>query len=345
MITYVFMGFLLLGIAFSTLWGAKYTPLKDSFMSIEDATFLRGFWCIIVALVHVPEPYQNRVQNMLGSFAYIGVTFFFLTSAYGLKYNMRKKRGYMNYFWRRRLPSILIPALIANAFQVFIYGLNGQAITVLSFININTWVKILLLYYVFFWLIYHVFPKVIKVGCWQDILMCLIVVSCSLIDRLTNFKITSIWIVEPLGFAYGILAANYGEQIKQKVEKRWLVNCFVLMFVSGILGVAYLKFKTLAFFGDYLLKIILGYVITVFIFTVIGKTKVGNKANSFLANISYEVYLLHHIVYKLIIMAIDNGSMNSGLFVVVSLVITIALAYSLSLLCRPVCRKLSDIGG
>lgn len=45
-------------------------------MSLEDTTFLKGFWCIIVVLVHVPVAYQNRIQDILGSFAYVGVTFF-----------------------------------------------------------------------------------------------------------------------------------------------------------------------------------------------------------------------------------------------------------------------------
>ncbi len=164
MLTYVLMGVLVLALAGTTLWGIKYDPNKNSFMSIEDTTFLRGFWCIIVFLVHVPVAYQNRIQDMLGSFAYIGVTFFFMTSAYGLKWSLEHKPGYMDHFWRRRLPSILIPALIANAFGVIVRGINGEAITPLSFLNINAWVKVLLLYYAIFWLIYGVMPKIIGGG-------------------------------------------------------------------------------------------------------------------------------------------------------------------------------------
>ena len=164
MLTYILMGILVLAIAAVTLWGTKYDPNRDSFMSIEDTTFLRGFWCIIVVLVHVPAAYQNRIQDMLGSFAYIGVTFFFMTSAYGLKYSLEHKEGYMDHFWRRRLPLILIPALIANAIQVIAYGLDGSEITFLSFININDWVKVLLFYYIVFWLIYGVFTRIVRGG-------------------------------------------------------------------------------------------------------------------------------------------------------------------------------------
>ena len=164
MLTYVLMGLLVLGLAITTLWGIKYQPDKNSFMTIEDTTFLRGFWCIIVVLVHVPAMFQNRIQDMLGSFAYIGVTFFFMTSAYGLKWSMEHKPGYMDHFWKRRLPGILIPALIANAFSVIIHGFAGDDITFLSFLNINSWVKVLLLYYFVFWIVYKMVPKLIGGG-------------------------------------------------------------------------------------------------------------------------------------------------------------------------------------
>ena len=310
-----------------TLWGAKYNPNKDSFMSIADTTFLRGFWCIIVVLVHVPDAYQNRIQDMLGSFAYIGVTFFFMTSAYGLEYSLEHKEGYMDYFWRRRLPPILIPALIANAIQVVAYGLNSEEVSVLSFININDWVKVLLLYYFVFWLIYGFLPKLMRGGgIWQDVVICLIVLGCSLVDYFTEFKITSRWIVEPLGFAYGIIAANYSSGIRNRIGKKWIEKSAVLMFLSGIIGIAYLKFKPVLFWGDYILKIFLGIAITSFVFVLISKFEVGNRVNEFLSKISYEVYLSHYAVFAILI-AIDNYNMNSGQYVLVSICVTIIIAY------------------
>ncbi|MBR4538292.1 MAG: hypothetical protein IKO52_05535 [Clostridia bacterium] len=54
MMTYLLMGLLVAAMALLFLWGLKKDPNKDSFMSMEDTSFLRGFWCIIVVLVHVP---------------------------------------------------------------------------------------------------------------------------------------------------------------------------------------------------------------------------------------------------------------------------------------------------
>lgn len=143
-----------------------------------------------------------------------------------------------------------------------------------------------------------------------------------------------LWIVEPLGFAYGIIAANHADAIKKWFVERWTVKVVILMLISGGLDLAYLKYKPTPFIGDYLLKIVLGIAISAFLFCLIAKLKVRNRANSFLGNISYEVYLLHHGVFALL-MAIDRNMMNSGLFIVLSIFITLGLALIL--------KKVSDM--
>lgn len=336
MITNVLMAFLVLGIAFSILWKARFDNNKNSFMTVEDSKFLRGFWCIIVVLVHIPLAYQNRIQDMLGSFAYIGVTFFFMTSSYGLKCSIKNKPGYMNNFWRKRIPVILVPALIANAIRVLIGATKGEDISFLSFFNISNWVKVLLLFYFLFWLVYYVLSKFIKEGVWQDFMMCCLVCGCSLIDRLTNFKITSIWIVEPLGFAYGIILANHEDQIKKRINQRWGIKSIALLLLSVVAGIAYVKLKLIYFWGDYLLKIVLGVTMMSFIFTVLGRVRVGNSINSFLGYISYEIFLMHGTAFSLLSMI---GIHNSGVFICSSILITILISFLLNKMCRKILRR------
>lgn len=306
-------------------------------MSVSDSAFLRGFWCVIVMLVHVPAAYQNRLQDMVGSFAYIGVTFFFMTSAFGLKYSLKNKPRYMERFWRRRLPSILIPAVIANAFSVATDALNGSQISIIDFVNINNWVKVLLLYYFVFWIIYGILPQRLHTGTWQDVAMCSVVIVFSLVDRLTPFKITSIWVVEPLGFAYGIIAANNVDTVKNMMKDNWLIKSGVLMITAALVGVCYIKYKPIPFVGDYCIKVILGISIIAFMFEFISKLKVGNVANAFLGSISYEVYILHFGVYSLV-SALFKGRVSSGPYIITSIIITLILAYLLKLICKPLIR-------
>ena len=335
--TTILMGLLVIAIAASVLYGLRINPDKNEFLSLSDSTFLRGLWCIVVLLVHVPADYQNPIQDAIGSFAYIGVTFFFMTSAFGLKYSIDHKKDYMKGFWLRRLPAILIPALIANAFHVVMKAVAGTEITALSFLNIDGWVKVLLLFYVLFWVVYGLLPKFTRGGYWQDAVMCLLVLACSLIDRFTEFKITFGWIVEPLGFAYGIIAAVYADKIKRWIGEKWLIKSIVLVIVSGVLGIAYLKFKTISVFGDYILKIVLGISITAFVFEAIAKLKVGNAVNRFLGSISYEVYILHRAVFVLIALVVPKA--NSGIFIFASVLISIGLAYLLNRLTKIILHR------
>ncbi len=93
--TYAIMGLVLLFMAFILIYKAKLTKDTSHFFNLTaNTTAMRGFWCIIVILVHIPAVYQNRIQDLMGSFAYIGVTFFFMTSAYGLKVGAKKESGF-----------------------------------------------------------------------------------------------------------------------------------------------------------------------------------------------------------------------------------------------------------
>ena len=159
---------------------------------------------------------------------------------------------------------------------------------------------------------------------------------CSIITRFTGFKVTSIWIVEPLGFAYGIIAANHADSIRKWMNEKWLMKCGIFLALSGFLGIAYLKLKPVAVFGDYILKIVLGIAITAFMFEAIAKLKVGNKINSFLGDISYEIYLLHHGVFALL--TVMDSDMNSGVFIIISVAVTVVLAFVLNRICKPMVR-------
>ena len=166
MFTYSLMLALIIFMAALILYGIKICEKKESFMSANDTNFLRGFWCIVVVLVHIPDAYQNWIQNMIGSFAYIGVTFFFMTSAYGLKYSSINKQDYLLHFWRKRLPALLIPNLITNGIALLLNSVGSRERPVIGWniLRINSWVKVLLFYYLLFWIIYRVLPQYIRGG-------------------------------------------------------------------------------------------------------------------------------------------------------------------------------------
>lgn len=322
MSTYIIMSAIILLLILELVIGAKYKPESDHFFDLENTNAMRGFWCLIVILVHIPVAYQNPIQDMIGSFAYIGVTFFFLTSAYGLSLAQKKNPNSINSFWRRRLPKLLIPCLVVNVVGLFFNAIVGGSIELSNLIRINGWVQWLLVCYLIFW-ICHKF-----IGRDQGILTCALVMMFSLTTyflRGMGYISRATWCPELYGFIWGILVFHFRDKIIQFCKTKYVEKCIMLCITAMILGVTYLKMKTVVFFGDYLLKIALGIAIISFILLLNTKISICNKISRFLGRISFEVYLLHSMVF--VILAFFFPSIRSGLFILSSICITVSVSW------------------
>lgn len=75
---------------------------------------LKGVCCLLVVYVHFVGSHTNVLQDAIGSFAYIAVTLFFMTSAYGMMLNAERKNDYLKTFWRNRLLALLVPWACVN---------------------------------------------------------------------------------------------------------------------------------------------------------------------------------------------------------------------------------------
>jgi peptidoglycan/LPS O-acetylase OafA/YrhL len=317
------MGLILLFLASLLIVNAKWNTNSYNFFDKSNSNALRGFWSLIVILVHIPLAYQNRVQDMIGSFAYIGVTFFFMTSAYGLMVYADNDRCTIKDFWRRRLLKLLIPCFLTNIVGIIVSLIIGNDFTIITFVKINNWVLWLLICYAFFSVV-NMLP--IKNGGGQkNIVICCLIIVFSLIMYFDNDLLNiGSWCTEIYGFIYGIILFVTKDRLKNYMSKNWLAKCVLLCLIACILGVGYLKFKPVVFWGDYLLKIVLGFAITLFMLALNVKIKIGNKASSFLGCISFEIYLLHGTVFRLI--SFWKTDINSGIFIVLSIILTVCIS-------------------
>lgn len=84
MTDYLLTALIPMALFFVVLYGSKEAENQNGFMSREYTTIMKAVCCIIVILVHIPAAYTNRLQDAMGSFAYVCVTLFFLMSAYGM---------------------------------------------------------------------------------------------------------------------------------------------------------------------------------------------------------------------------------------------------------------------
>lgn len=318
MLTNLIMAGVALFLAGLLLTGAAFRPDGGHFFDRENSGALRGFWCLIILLVHVPASYQNRIQDMLGSFGYVGVTFFFLTSAYGLRLAAEKHPQSIAFFWRNRLPKLLVPCLLSNVVHMAVYAAAGSRISLWMLLAIGGWVHWLLVCYFVFWLCYRFLPEKSR-----DWAACGLVAVFSLGVYLSKPTDTT-WCPEVLGFVWGILLGRGKARFISWTGKGWIPKCVGLCLLAGILGVGYLAGKGIPFWGDYVLKIALGAAILGFMLTLNGKISIGNRASLALGGISYEVYLLHDAAFFVLERVLPGAS--SGVFIVTSLLNTVVLS-------------------
>lgn len=318
MLTNLIMVGILLFLAGLLLAGAKFRPDGAHFFDRENSGAMRGFWCLIVVLVHVPAAYQNRLQDMLGSFAYVGVTFFFMTSAYGLRLAAEKRPESIRYFWRHRLPKLLVPCVLANAVRMAAYVAGGSRVSPWMLVRIGGWVRWLLVCYLIFWLCYRFLSEK-----YRDWAVCGLAAVFSL--AVYGMKPdTTTWCPEVLGFAWGILLGRWKNRFTGWTDKGWLAKNAGLCLLAGILGAGYLMGKGIPFWGDYVLKIVLGVAILGFVLGLNTKISMGNRVSRLLGTISYEVFLLHDVSFFVLEKAFPG--LNSGVFILMSLLVTAALS-------------------
>lgn len=340
MLTYSLMGVLVAAILGLILTGCRYDVQKKALLSLNDTTVLKGLWCIVIILVHIPENHQNRIQDLIGSFAYVGVTFFFLASAYGLKFGIQNKKDYLKGFWKKRLPKLLIPMLIANVMLFTGKWWGKQQMPLLTdLIELDKWVKVFLLYYGIFWIVYWLPSKTrLREGPWQDTAICLCIAACSAGAYLLDTD--NIWPTESWGFIWGILLARYMPQVQNWMADRWFGKTVMACLLSLVLGVLYLKYKPVVFFGDYCTKILLGAAMTLLVLLLSARFRIGNPVSRFLGTISYEIYLIHGVIIR--ISGYFGWKLQSGIYIWTIILLSVLSAGVVSRISRKTERLLGE---
>lgn len=322
----------LIPVVFVLLAGASSTK-KETDVTLFSKNYtnaLKSICCIIVVMVHFPPLFQNRVQDLIGSFAYVCVTLFFMISSYGMELSVEKNPDYLRHFWRNRLVSLLIPCAIVNLFayaaNMLIKGSDTPADILWT---INSYVLILLEYCMWFYCIQLMRRKLNITKHWiVDGLLIAGVVASSLFlylpGKSDDIGVAMGWCYERYGLIWGILLYRFMPRIKGWLTGHRGTKLILFMVLSMLLGLAYLKYKTVYFYGEYLLKIILGFVIIVFLLLVTIGREYGNRIIIYLSAISFEVYLIHgFVIGSLEALAPE---LSSGKFIILAYAITVIFA-------------------
>jgi len=313
------------------------------FFSKDYTTVLKGLCCLIVIYVHVKEPYVNSLQDAIGSFAYVCVTLFFLVSAYGMMLSVERKKEYLRNFWRNRLVALLIPAFLINVVNFGLGIVNRGEYAVSSLYQLNGYVAVVLQWCLWFYIVMYCkrrwFPEKKILTDW--ILITGVTLSSLYLYFFVNADVSAEagWCFERMGLAWGVLLFRYFDRIVAWMDEHRLVKVIILTIVGGVLGVAYLKSKPVYFWGAYLLKIILGVVLIILLFTVTSNRWFDDRLSLWLGNVSYEVYLSHGMVMGALALWLPQ-TIDSGLFILLTVIVTLALSTAVHSIGKPIVNKL-----
>lgn len=313
---------------------------EPSYFSKDYCSICKALACLVVVYVHIPCEFQNVLQDAISSFAYVGVTCFFMISAYGMQYSLKKNERYLTTFWRNRLVSLLVPSFLVNALAVCLAVIVLQNdFRGLMLVHVSSYVKVLLVYCLFFFSVQYV-KKRFKLKFRDDYVLIFGVFISSLWDYFTHIGVANSaianWPYERMGLIWGVVLYQYRAAIKSFFEKKRIVKTIVLCVVSLVLGIAYLKFKHQLFWGEYLLKICLGFAILLFALIATYGYSFKSRICLFVGEISFEVYLAHEIVIHVFANLFKDAP--SGIFVFSVVLSTIFIASLLHLVAEPLVK-------
>lgn len=207
-------------------------------------------------------------------------------------------------------------------------------------LNINGYVLVLLEYCLWFYLVY------LGRRFYNERTANLLLIGGVIVSSVLSYFIyypasvssaRAAWPFERWGLVWGVLLFTYFVNSKELV-KPTRSKIALLLTACLILGIAYLKYKTVYFWGEYLLKIVLGFAIITQLFTLSSKRSFGNKASFFLGGISYEVYLSHGFIMHVLDKNLPN--LPSGVFILATVMITILYSAIIHSIGKPIVKKI-----
>lgn len=353
------------------LFGAKVRikSWDDSFLSLGNTKMLQGFCAVLIIIHHISQVLSDSKQ--LSPFNEYGVLFvgiFFFCSGYGLINSFKTKDNYMTGFLGRRLPNVLVPFYITTFIYMAIFlPLSPKPslmqiilnLTGIRLINPHAWyiVAVLIFYIVFYFIFKYIKNEKAAFVSMAIFIVCYIVLS--IILRHGPWWLQGEWWYNTCFLFYiGMLIARFEKGMIVIVKKYYVVilpvaiATFVVMYKVSNYAIGKFSYyaqtetasgypETLICFFTQLPAVIL-FVVAVFILCM--KVTFSNIMLRFLSKISLELYLIHYLFLLLYKSEIINIT-NDLLYVTLVVVSSVAAAFLLHIIHKPIIRIITSKGG
>ena len=307
----------------------KQGEWNEEYLSLKQTKAFLGFCAVIIMFHHIsqktcePSLDQRWFRPGLEFFIYVGylcVAMFFFCSGYGMYTSFRKGRRDTSFgrYFLRRIPPVIIPAVIMWLVFFFIEKMRGMIIEPPVLINVFDYiwyVPALLFVYLIFYPCFYIIKdeKLSFIFLWLGILLYFIL--CAF------FSPGTWWYNTQFMFAVG---AMVGANVSGFTEfsRRNYIPCIVVSFILTLTGYILAGYygEIVTYLGISYNEAVYGYIkITaqlisslffVWLMLLIGmKIRIGNRILDFLGGFTLELYLVHPLFVHLFAFAfVQNAS-------------------------------------
>ncbi len=295
---------------------------QEDILDLKSSKSLLGFLAVCIVLHHTVQKVGAANAVGLGFLENFGVCFvggFFFCSGYGLMKSFATKKNYLDGFFKKRMPAILVPFYVCNIIfvitEVIANGLPDPKKLIgwlmgWTLLNTQMWyiVEIALFYIIF----YVVFKNIKNRKAALSVMMLLLsafTVGSLLLGHGDRWFQGEWWFNSSLMFGVGMIWCS-GEDRLQKAIRRFYLPVLavvaaafvVLLKVTNYMldtygywsetesGMGYAdKFRCLA------AQLPMVFFFVLLICVLAQKVKFQNKALEFFGAISFELYLIHNL--------------------------------------------------
>lgn len=308
--------------------GKSYGEWHEDALEVRHSKSILGFFAVFIVLHHLTQQIGAVNAGALGFLENFGVCFvgmYFFYSGYGLMQSYYDKPGYLKGFFKKRLPSVLIPFYLCTI--VFVLNgliLEGEEFSITTLlqlsgfllINDHAWyiVEIVLLYILFY--LFFRFIKKEKIALLLMGISNVLLIAVSLLAGHGDYWFQGEWWYNStMLFFLGMLFAKYRSGIISYVRKHYtkllpvvIVLFFVFYFITADMLEKYgywTEFSDITWVRSIADKALtLSVQLPMIIFFVAGVLLLGQKVQfengilRFFGSISLELYLIHNLFLR-----------------------------------------------
>lgn len=294
------MNVILILACIAAFYNIEWLSYNTDYLSVQHTKNLKGIFTLIVVFHHLAIfACVGDVYNIFINAGYIAVGGFLFISGYGLMYQyMRKGRKYIRTFPKRRLLTIIIPAIVMAIVYFIVkkvlYGYNFNTLlfdfrrgaSVIS----NGWYVTAIIYYYIAFFVSMILSELIKKQRFMSIFIFVATFIYMVVCRKLNFD--DHWFSAAFAFYFGVLWAMFKSKIDSNLRKS------IPVIVGCIIGFYYLFNVIIHFRYGWMEFKCLMYLAIIVILGM--KMKLQSPFMEWVGDHSFEIYLVHGLFFDLL---------------------------------------------